>query len=360
MWTMSKKPKVSILTITYNHDKFIREALDSLLAQKTDFDFEVIVADDCSTDRTQDIIREYSRAYPGIFKPILRQKNIGAVANSIDTLQAATGEYIALCEGDDYWTDPDKLQKQANFLDKHSEYALCFHPVKVVFEDDSKKKFIYPEVNKNSNFTLDGLLRSNYIQTNSVMYRKQKYDKIPSNILPLDWFLHLYNAQFGKIGFINQIMSAYRRHPGGLWWDSDKDIDKIWRAYGIPHLNLYLEILKLYGKNPEHKQIIYGHIEEMLNNFIGTDKKDDGELLVKALSKFPSVAPPVIVSQHDKLQAREAKLQKQEQHILDLSESLRQKDLQLDQKKELIRQMKASRFWKLRNLVARLIGKTVI
>src|SRR4051794_36797472 len=112
---MTRHPKVSVVTITYNLEAYIREALDSFLAQVTDFDFEVIVADDCSSDATPQIVEEYARAHPGVFKPILRRKNIGAQPNSVSSLMAATCDYVALCEGDDFWTDPAKLQKEADF-----------------------------------------------------------------------------------------------------------------------------------------------------------------------------------------------------------------------------------------------------
>ena len=109
------KPLVSIASITYNHEKFIAQAIDSFLMQETDFDFEIIIGEDCSTDDTLKIIKEYKAKYPDIIKLITSESNVGMMTNFIRTLEACSGKYIALCEGDDYWTDTLKLQKQVNF-----------------------------------------------------------------------------------------------------------------------------------------------------------------------------------------------------------------------------------------------------
>ncbi len=253
------RPKVSIVTITYNHEKYVRQALDSFLAQQTDFDFEIVIADDASTDNTQKIIREYSQAHPKLFKTILRQKNIGAVNNSIDSLKAASGEYIALCEGDDYWTDNRKIQKQVNFMEEHKTHALCFHRVKVVYEDKSASDTVFPDQEPDY-FNRDNLLRENFIQTNSVMYRRLDYSHLPTNVMPLDWYLHLYHAKTGDIGFIDEVMSVYRRHPGGVWWDTHKDAGRIWEKHGYNFLILMHELMILYGANKEKKKIIDNHV----------------------------------------------------------------------------------------------------
>lgn len=116
---------MSIVSISYNQEEYIREALDGFAAQRTEFPVEVIIADDASTDATPRIIGEYAARYPQLFRPILRQTNIGVHANFKDVLSAARGEYLALCEGDDYWTDPLKLSKQVKYLDRHPETTVC-------------------------------------------------------------------------------------------------------------------------------------------------------------------------------------------------------------------------------------------
>jgi glycosyltransferase involved in cell wall biosynthesis len=301
------RPKVSIVTITYNQKLYIRQALDSFLAQQANFEIECVIADDCSTDGTQDIIREYANKHPDFFKLLLRSENIGAAKNSISALRTATGDYIALCEGDDYWTDPKKLQLQADFLDAHPDYALCFHPVNVFYEDEQKEGYVFPEYGKEEqSFTVKELLKRNFIQTNSVMYRRRSYEDIPNNIMPLDWYLHLYHAKFGKLGFIGTVMSAYRRHAGGLWWNSDRNLDEIWKKHGLAHFALYVEMLKLYEEDPVYKDIIYESLYRMFDVLISIDKKYDVGLLDQVIQKFPDTLEPFIIKQHQSLIDKES------------------------------------------------------
>ena len=154
---MSQTPKVSVVVLSYNHEKYIRQALDSILAQKTDFAFEVLVGDDCSQDGTRLILEEYAERYPDIMRPFLREKNLGPTRNLYETLKEARGEYLASCEGDDFWTDENKLQRQSDFLDAHPEFVGCVHPVGVVGEDGAPlktKKLQWVSSSANRVFTL--------------------------------------------------------------------------------------------------------------------------------------------------------------------------------------------------------------
>lgn len=259
-----KKIKVSIVCISYNQEKYITQALDGFVSQKANFDFEAIIADDCSTDSTPEIINEYAKKYPNIIKPVLRKKNVGVQANLIDALNRATGDYIALCEGDDFWTDPKKLQLQVNFLEKHPDYSLCFHLVKVYFQKGEEAESVFPTSVETMKFTIEELLKNNYIQTNSVMYRKQSYISIPNNILPVDWYLHLYHAQFGKIGFINRVMSVYRRHSGSIWWGTRAPNLSFWEKYAQSRINFYDEIKMLFADRSENIQSKIEHSESVL------------------------------------------------------------------------------------------------
>lgn len=260
---MRRIKKVSVITITFNQRKYIGKALESILSQKTNFEFELIVADDCSTDGTDKIIREYTEKYPNIVKPILRSKNIGAWNNFVDALSNADGEYIALCEGDDYWTDLNKLQRQVDFLDKHPDYTICFHPVRVIFENGQEKDTIFPA--ETTGFTTKKLLQENYIQTNSVMYRKKSdYNDIAPSMMPGDWYLHLYHARFGKVGFINTIMSAYRRHSAGIWWGSQSSSLTFWQKHAQDHINFFEEIRELYKEHGKKYQEIIDDREARL------------------------------------------------------------------------------------------------
>lgn len=126
----NNNPVVSIVCITYNHEPYLRDALEGFLMQKTTFPFEIILAEDCSTDGTRKICKEYVARYPEKIRYIYRDHNVGYNENEYEAMCAAKGKYIAYCEGDDYWTDPNKLQKQVDFLESHPEYAVCWHRCK--------------------------------------------------------------------------------------------------------------------------------------------------------------------------------------------------------------------------------------
>ncbi len=252
-------PKLSICCITYNHAKFIRQALDGFMMQKTNFPFEIIIHDDASIDGTADIIREYEKKYPDIIRVTYQTEN--QWSKGIDVLKAFVypkiqGQYVALCEGDDYWIDENKLQKQVDFLDTHLEFNVCFHPVKVIWEDNRASESIFPKPKFRFNkdiLTLQDLLKHNFIQTNSVMYRwrlKDQENLFPNDILPGDWFLHLLHAQTGKIGFLSDVMAVYRRHAGGIWtgaWVTDEWFIKC----AIPNLKFYQAVEKQFQCNKQ-------------------------------------------------------------------------------------------------------------
>jgi glycosyltransferase involved in cell wall biosynthesis len=337
------KPKVSIVTITYNHVKYISQALDSFLSQETDFVFEIIVSDDASTDKTQEIIKDYAAKYPGIIKPILRRKNTGAVNNSNDALRAATGEFIALCEGDDYWIDDTKLQRQAELLDKNPGLGLCFHPAKVAYEHDESKDYIFPDLNEKPEFTPQELLKHNFIMTSSVMYRRRNYDNLPNNVLPLDWYYHLYHVKFGKIGFIDHVMSVYRRHPGSMWWSSSADDREVWQKHGLMHLNLYVEMTKLYPTD-EAKEAIKAPVKKLFAAAMRLDKKHREELLGKAVKEFPEAAGEFMVEQQVEI----------ENQTKDISKLSRELEKRIQSYDEIVRQLNYitnSRTWKLANKI---------
>ena len=140
---------VSIFCPTYNHEKYIKKCLDGFVFQKTNFKFEALVFDDCSTDNTRQIIKEYAAKYPDIIKPILPQKNIvqneGWWALNMTAFEKVRGKYYIICEGDDYFTDENKLQKQVDFLENNPSYAGCFHPVEIVYDDGEKSGLFYPK-----------------------------------------------------------------------------------------------------------------------------------------------------------------------------------------------------------------------
>src|SRR5690554_2607359 len=139
----SDKIMVSVVMPTYNHEKYIRQAIEGVLMQETDFLFELIIIEDCSVDDTKKIALEYAEKHPEIINVLGAEKNLGITDNYFRAMGAITGKYIAICEGDDYWTDPLKLQKQVNFMETNPDCSLCFHPISHVFVNSGQKNFIF-------------------------------------------------------------------------------------------------------------------------------------------------------------------------------------------------------------------------
>lgn len=137
---MNDKPKVSVIVLTYNHEKYIKQALESILMQQVDFDYEILIGDDCSTDHTPEILKEYQARYPEKIYLRLRHKNIGATKNAYELLMLARGDYLATCEGDDYWTNANKLQLQVDFLENNTQFIGCTHKFLIVDENGKKIK----------------------------------------------------------------------------------------------------------------------------------------------------------------------------------------------------------------------------
>lgn len=292
----SNKPaarKVSIFCLTYNQNDYIRQCLDSLLMQKTDFEYEILINDDASDDGTADILKEYRKKYPEKIRLNLQTENQYSmgVRNMIPRflLPKARGEYLAMCEGDDYWTAPDKLQIQVDFLEKHPDYSMCFHPVRVVFENGEQQDAIFPESSKKNDFTTEKLITANFIQTNSVMYRKQNYINLAIDIMPGDWYLHLFHAQFGKIGFINKVMSVYRRHEGGIWWKDENNKTEFWGINALKHLNFYIEVLKLVDGDDNHVKAATWSLNRFIDMVVDDCANDHNNNVVESMmSSYPN------------------------------------------------------------------------
>lgn len=211
--------KLSVLMITYNHEQYIAQALDSVLDQQVDFDYEIVIGEDCSTDSTREILKNYKAKFPDRVVLLERGKNLGMIRNLVDTLQHCTGEYIALLEGDDYWTDVDKLQKQIAFLDAHNDVAFYCHNALVVYEDSDQESHPFHADREDAFYTVKDLF-PNFIPTCSTVFRAGLFSDIPEWFysMPMaDWPLHVMNARFGKFFYSREIMATYRIHSGGVW-----------------------------------------------------------------------------------------------------------------------------------------------
>jgi glycosyltransferase involved in cell wall biosynthesis len=213
--------KLSVMIITYNHERFIAQAIESVLVQRVNFDYEIVVGEDCSTDGTRKILMDFHRRYPDRILPLLQNPNIGAMANSIATLSACRGKYLALLEGDDYWTHQDKLQTQVNFLDTHPESAMCCHRVQLLDKTGTAGLGVdvFPTIPCGS-YAIDDLLRSNFIMTCSAVLRRDVIGTLPAWYSQMglgDWPLFVLVASHGKIELMDESMAAYRVHPGSVW-----------------------------------------------------------------------------------------------------------------------------------------------
>ena len=218
-------PLVSICSITYNHAPYIRQCLDGFLMQKTKFRYEIIIVDDASTDGTTEIIKEYAEKHPDLITPIFQKEN--QYSKGIRGMfprfcfPHAKGKYIALCEGDDYWTDPLKLQKQVDFLESHPDYVMCSHRFKQYMQKEGiYKDDWYGEVPNGITYDLNSLIQGFWFHTPlTVMFRRDslclaEYEKYP-NSKDATLFFHL--LQKGRGFMIPEFMGMYRVHSGGVW-----------------------------------------------------------------------------------------------------------------------------------------------
>jgi glycosyltransferase involved in cell wall biosynthesis len=278
------KPVVSICCITYNHEQFIEDALDSFLMQETDFPFEIVVDDDCSTDKTADIIRKYKMKFPNIINDNLRKKNIGAVNNFIANMKRANGKYIALCEGDDYWIDPLKLQKQVDIFILNPDITLCFHPAIEINHSSSQSNIICKHFDKDTEVPIKNIIlgRGGYMPTVSLVFKNLQQElmsKLYEDAPIGDYFIQVYMASIGTTFYINNPMGVYRRNTIGSWTESQNSLNNRitynkqmvialddFSKYMTQHRKLIYEVMIYYTKNNlQHIKIIPNKIVFLIN-----------------------------------------------------------------------------------------------
>lgn len=225
---MNNKMMVSVCCITYNQAEYIKDALDSFLMQKTNFKYEVIIHDDASTDGTTEIIKEYADKYPEIIKPIFEKENqyskgVKRILNF--TFKVAKGKYIALCEGDDYWSSENKLQLQVDYMEKNPNCTLLFHNAKIIDMIDGKETNFVPYTKRigrhlkiDGNYNVGELELLEFIPTASFMFRTYNLKKMPKfyeECFVGDWPLKLIMTSFGYAHYIDEVMSIYRKNANG-------------------------------------------------------------------------------------------------------------------------------------------------
>lgn len=250
----STVPLVSICSTTYNLEKYIAQAIESWLAQETDFLVEIIIADDCSTDSTRSIIDKYQQSYPDKIKLLTSDKNLRMLPNFIRSLKAAQGKYIAVCDGDDYWVDPKKLQKQVDFMEKNPDFSSIY--TNSYLRDESTGALTIAKLNLWDTAESEGLLDHDDFMPDNIplspghisgyLFRNHLLDSYP------DWFytcdnvtdfpLFMMLSKFGKAKFINDVTSVYRLHAKST---STVEFDYVRFHVGridmYRHVNAYLD-----------------------------------------------------------------------------------------------------------------------
>jgi glycosyltransferase involved in cell wall biosynthesis len=217
---------VSVCMITYNQEKYISQAIISALNQNASFKYEIVIGEDCSTDNTRNILLSFKEQFPDKINLILNDVNIGAVKNLAQTIKACKGRYIAILEGDDYWTCVDKIQIQADFLSKNLNYSTCFHATQLVDVSGSIKTVLPIEkFRKPTSKLIDLIEHDSFMATCSIMFRARLYEYFPDIFFVLrngcDWTLNILNSQYGDIGYIDKIMSVYRTASSEFAWTSN-------------------------------------------------------------------------------------------------------------------------------------------
>lgn len=243
------QPSVSIVMITYGHEKFIREAIEGVLMQKCNFPIELIISNDCSPDTTDKIVKEYLIKNNTI-RYFNHKKNLGVIPNYLFALHEAKGKYIAMCDGDDYWTDPLKLQKQVDFLENNPDFSIVFHQIQVRENDTITDRIDPPKESVKSISTIEDLSKYNYIPTLSVLFKNIfSYPDYFIKSFIGDYPLHLYNAEKGKIKFIPEVMGIYRKGVG--IWSAKADVTRDKRM---------LESLFIISNHYKNNPVIYKNL----------------------------------------------------------------------------------------------------
>jgi glycosyltransferase involved in cell wall biosynthesis len=217
----AQEPLVSVIMITYNHQNFIAQAIEGVLKQRAEFPFELIIGEDCSTDKTREIVLKYQQENPGLIRVLVPETNLGMHENFIRSLAAAKGQYVALCEGDDYWCNPDKLRIQVNLLQQDEESVGVFHDCHILNDETSVMAPRIGSRQLGDRHDLESIIRENNIATASMLFKK--FDMTPRFLEKFrstnkgDYMLALLVGEQGIWRYLPQIMSVYRVHAGGVW-----------------------------------------------------------------------------------------------------------------------------------------------
>lgn len=267
--------KLTVIVLTYNHERFISKAITSILDQQVDFDYQIVVADDGSKDKTVTYIQDISNQNPGKIVLLQKQSNNGIKNNILSLLSVIKGKYIANLDGDDYWSDPNKLQKQIQFLDSNPEYNGVFHDTKIVHIDDaenilfqSRKLYSQAYVYKEEIFPTDIISRQFILPSSSAVLRTSVIEMVNPNWILDDfsilWKITCFGIKHSKYYFINEVMSVYQNHSLGI---SKHNQDQ----FHLSHIQFLLNLRKddFYR---EYKYAIYISVSSELKILLDSKK----------------------------------------------------------------------------------------
>lgn len=285
--------KLSVIVPTYNHEKYIAQALNSIIMQKVNFEYEVLVGEDCSTDNTKAVIQQFEEEHPGKLTVFYRKENMNnkEIRNARDLTMRAKGKYIIILEGDDYWTDENKLQKQVDFLDAHPDYIAVAHNCEIVNASGEKTKEKYPECKVND-YAMKFFLRRIYPgQTTTIMHHnfyhndKMNTSIISKGLMPGDYLKIFIFLSYGKVYCMQESMSAYRHvTDSGNSYSANYNYDYIDRCHYYYELMNYAHEVKKYEAEAEaiyfnvvwsaffNKKISYQNMKERLQGVLYWNK----------------------------------------------------------------------------------------
>lgn len=243
---MEQAIKVSVIMLAYNIGRYIETAIKGVIRQKTDYPIQLVISEDCSTDDTLEICERYKAQYPELITLVRHEKNVGLQRNFMDAHKHCQGEYIAICDGDDYWIDRNKLQRMTDFMDSHPDFAICFHRVINYYEENHSKSL---SNGKQAEITdLLDLCSSNFITNSSSLFRRSYYPVVPewfSEITSCDYAMHLLNAGHGKVYYFKKPMAVYRKHKQGIWSEAAEE------KRLLAALKAREKVLAYYQNNPQ-------------------------------------------------------------------------------------------------------------
>jgi glycosyltransferase involved in cell wall biosynthesis len=259
--------KISVLLLTFNHERFVGQAIEQALAQRTSSPFEIVIGEDASTDATPRIVADYGRRFPDRIRVLSRSRNLGLCGNFLSTLSQCRGQYVAILEGDDFWVDPQKLEKQAAILDTAPDCAFTFHDVATWLPNGEKKPTCCP-ADLSEYLELEDFLVGNPVPNcSSVMFRKGLVDPFPrwySGLQYYDWPLHVLHANAGTVRYVAESWSVYRVHRQSAWHGASPEKQAAAVVEILQHLDKHFEfryracfrvLIREWQNYPYHAQL---------------------------------------------------------------------------------------------------------